>query len=121
MGNVKIVWAYMEKFSMGVWGLNIIDMFVITDIEFLSSIDTNLKAILGVLGAVYFAIQIPFKVLDLIEKRKTSKLENRIKEEEIKDTILKRKELKKANDLLEHFDETHELIKENNKKNKRKK
>ena len=80
-----------------------------------------LKAILGVLGAVYFAIQIPFKVLDLIEKRKTSKLENRIKEEEIKDTILKRKELKKANDLLEHFDETHELIKENNKKNKRKK
>ena len=118
MGSIRIVWAYMEKFSMGIWGLNIIDMFVITDVEFLSSIDANLKAILGALGAIYFVIQIPFKVLELIEKRKASKLENRIKEEEIKDTILKRKELKKANDLLEHFEDTHKLTRR--KKGKKK-
>jgi hypothetical protein len=108
MDGYRVIWGYLEKLSLGVWGLNIIDLLAISEIGFLKNLDSNLSTYLGVIGAVYLTVQIPFKVLELISKREHNRLVNELKEEDLKLKKQRQKELKKINDSFEAFDSVHE-------------
>lgn len=108
MDGYKIIWGYLEKLSLGVWGLNIIDLLAISEIGFLKNLDSNLSTYLGVIGAVYLTVQIPFKIIELNQKRQRGRLENELKEEDLKLKKKRQKELKRINDSFEAFDSVHE-------------
>lgn len=108
MVNYKIIWAYLEKFSLGLWGLNLMDLMAISDINFFEGLDANLKTAFGIVGFLYLLVQLPFKVLELISKRKSNQLENEIKQEELKLKKKRQKELQRINDSFEAFDSVHE-------------
>ena len=108
MDGFKIIWGYLEKFSLGVWGLNLMDLLAISEIGFLKNLDSNLSTYLGVIGAVYLTVQIPFKVLELISKREHNRLVNELKAEDLKDKKNHQKELNRIKDKFKAFDEVHE-------------
>lgn len=108
MVNYKIIWAYLEKFSLGLWGLNLMDLMAISDINFFEGLDANLKTAFGIVGFLYLLVQLPFKVLELISKRKSNELENEIKQEELKLKKKRQKELQRINNSFEAFDSVHE-------------
>lgn len=108
MVNYKIIWAYLEKFSLGLWGLNLMDLMAISDINFFEGLDANLKTAFGIVGFLYLLVQLPFKVLELISKRKSNQLENEIKQEELKLKKKRQKELQRINNSFEAFDSVHE-------------
>ena len=92
MGTMRLIWGYLEKFSLAMWGLNVMDILTIADIDFFKDIDENLKTYFGIVGFAYLLIQLPFKVIELISKQKFNKLENEMKEEDLKS---KKKHFKK--------------------------
>jgi hypothetical protein len=90
MGTMRLIWGYLEKFSLAMWGLNIMDILMIADIDFFKDIDGNLKTLFGIVGFVYLLIQLPFKVMGLISNHKFNKLQNQLKEQDLlKKRILK--------------------------------
>ena len=107
MGTMRLIWGYLEKFSLAMWGLNVMDILTIADIDFFKDIDANLKTYFGVVGFAYLLIQLPFKVLELISKQKFNKLENEMKEEDLKSKKKHFEKLESANNKLEAFDEVH--------------
>ena len=107
MGTMRLIWGYLEKFSLAMWGLNVMDILTIADIDFFKDIDANLKTYFGVVGFAYLLIQLPFKVLELISKQKFNKLENEMKEEDLKSKKKHFKKLEDANNKLEAFDQVH--------------
>tara|TARA_R110000796_G_scaffold6227_1_gene22411 strand:- start:238 stop:567 length:330 start_codon:yes stop_codon:yes gene_type:complete len=108
MDGYRIIWGYLEKLSLGVWGLNIIDLLAISEIGFLKDLDSSVSAYLGVIGAVYLTVQIPFKVLELISKREHNRLVNELKQEDLKDKRNNKKKLSSIKDKFEVFDQVHE-------------
>ena len=108
MDNYKLILGYLEKLSLGVWGFNLIDLMAISDINFLKNLDSNLATYLSVIGAVYLTVQIPFKIIELNQKRQRGILENELKEEDLKLKKKRQKELKRINDSFEAFDSVHE-------------
>jgi hypothetical protein len=107
MDGYKIIWGYLEKLSLGVWGLNIIDLLAISEIGFLEDLDGSVSTYLGVIGAIYLTVQMPFKIIELNQKRKRGRLENELKEEDLKLKKKRQKELKRINDSFEAFDSIH--------------
>jgi hypothetical protein len=83
MGTMRLIWGYLEKFSLAMWGLNIMDILMIADIDFFKDIDGNLKTLFGIVGFVYLLIQLPFKVMGLISNHKFNKLQNQLKEQDL--------------------------------------
>lgn len=112
------MWFYLEKFSLGIWGLTIIDLIAITDLEILGDISSDFKMWFALVGFLYIVIQLPFRILSLIAKRKHERLENELKEQELKERKKRINKLEKADEVLRHHEETHEMIKRNNKKDK---
>ena len=108
MDGFKIIWGYLEKFSLGLWGLNLMKLVSTFEIDFLKNLDSNLSTYLGVIGAVYLTLQIPFKVLELISKKEHNRLVNELKSEELKDKKNNHKRLNKIKDKFKAFDEVHE-------------
>ena len=108
MDNYKLILGYLEKLSLGVWGFNLIDLMAISDMNFLKNLDSNLATYLSVIGAVYLTVQIPFKIIELNQKRQRGILENELKEEDLKLKKKRQKELKRINDSFEAFDSVHE-------------
>ena len=108
MVNYKIILGYLEKLSLGLWGFNLMDLMAFTDINFFEGLDANLKSAFGIVGFLYLLVQLPFKILELIAKRKSNRLENELKEEELKLKKKRQKELQRINDSFEAFDEVHE-------------
>ena len=53
MGTMRLIWGYLEKFSLAMWGLNIMDILTISDIDFFKDIDENLKTYFVKLLIVY--------------------------------------------------------------------
>ena len=107
METLRGALGYLEKFSLGIWGLNLMDLLAISDIDFFKNIDENLKTYFGIVGFAYLLIQLPFKVLELISKRKFNKLENEMKEEDLKNKREYFKKLENTNKTIEGFDEVH--------------
>ena len=108
MVDYKIIWGYLEKLSLGLWGLNLMDLMALSDINFFEGLDANLKSAFGVVGFLYLLVQLPFKIIELNQKRKMHRLENELKEEDLKLKKKRQKELQKINDSFEAFDEVHE-------------
>ena len=107
MNSYKLIWGYLEKLSLGVWGLNLIDLLAISEIGFLKDLDGSVSTYLGVIGAVYLTVQIPFKVLELISKREHNRLVNELKQEDLKDKRNHKKNLSSIKDKFEAFDQVH--------------
>lgn len=107
MGTMRLIWGYLEKFSLAMWGLNIMDILMIADIDFFKDIDENLKTYFGIVGFAYLLIQLPFKVMELISKRKFNQLENEMKEEDLKSKKKHFKNLQNIDIDIEAFDEVH--------------
>jgi len=103
MDGYKIIWGYLEKLSLGVWGLNIIDLLAISEIGFLEELDGSVSTYLGVIGAIYLTVQMPFKIIELNQKRKRGRLENELKEEDLKLKKKKKKGKKKKKEKYETF------------------
>lgn len=59
-----------EKVVFSLWGVTILDFFAIFSFDLLKEIDSTLRTVFTLLGAIYFVIQLIFKVLDLTHKRK---------------------------------------------------
>lgn len=118
MATIKMVWFYLEKFSLGIWGLTIIDLIAITDLEILGDLSDDFKMWFALVGFLYLVIQLPFRVLSLISKRKSEKLENSLKRQELRERKKRLNELEKVDKELRHLDDTHEIIKRDNKKKK---
>ena len=107
MGTVRLIWGYLEKFSLAMWGLNVMDILTIADIDFFKDIDEKLKTYFGIVGFAYLLIQLPFKVMELISKRKFNQLENEMKEEDLKRKKKHFEKLEDINNKLEAFDQVH--------------
>jgi len=107
MFDIKLIFWYLEKFSLAMWGLNLMDIMAISNIDFFKDIDDNLKTYFGIVGFVYLLIQLPFKVMELISKHKFNKLENEIKEQDLLSKKTHLEDLKEVNKVLENFDEIH--------------
>lgn len=107
MFDYKIIWGYLEKISLAIWGVNIMDLMALTDINFFEGLDANLQTAFAIVGFLYLLIQLPFKIIELNQKRKSNKLENEIKEEDLKLKKKRQKELQRINDSFEAFDEVH--------------
>jgi hypothetical protein len=107
MGTMRLIWGYLEKFSLAMWGLNIMDILMIADIDFFKDIDGNLKTLFGIVGFVYLLIQLPFKVMGLISNHKFNKLQNQLKEQDLLSKKTHLKDLKEVNKVLENFDQIH--------------
>lgn len=107
MFNIRLFLGYLEKFSLTIWGLNLMDILTISNIDFFNNIDGNLKTLFGIVGFVYLLIQLPFKVMELISKHKFNKLENEIKEQDLLSKKTHLEDLKEVNKVLKDFDEVH--------------
>jgi hypothetical protein len=107
MGTMRLIWGYLEKFSLAMWGLNIMDILMIADIDFFKDIDGNLKTLFGIVGFVYLLIQLPFKVMGLISNHKFNKLQNQLKEQDLLSKKTHLEDLKEVNKVLENFDQIH--------------
>ena len=108
MNSFRVFCSYLEKISLGVWGLNIVDLLSISDVSFLKGLDEGLSVYLGVIGAIYLTIQIPFKVIELNQKRKSNIFDNALKQEDLKAKKKNQKDLKNISDRFTAFDAVHE-------------
>lgn len=107
MFKIKLFLGYLEKFSLAIWGLNLMDILTISNIDFFNNIDGNLKTLFGVVGFAYLVIQLPFKVMELISKHKFNKLENEIKEQDLLSKKTHLEDLKEVNKVMENFEQMH--------------
>jgi hypothetical protein len=107
MGTMRLIWGYLEKFSLAMWGLNIMDILMIADIDFFKDIDGNLKTLFGIVGFVYLLIQLPFKVMELISNHKFNKLQNQLKEQDLLSKKTHLEDLKEVNKVFQNFDQIH--------------
>ena len=97
----------MEKFSLAIWGLNLMDILAISNIDFFNDIDGNLKTLFGIVGFAYLVVQLPFKVMELLSRHKFNKLENELKKQDLLSKKTHLKDLKKVNKVLEDLDKFH--------------
>ena len=111
MFNIRLFLDYLEKFSLTIWGLNLMDILAISNIDFFNNIDGNLKTLFGIVGFVYLLIQLPFKVMELISKHKFNKLQNELKEQDLLSKKTHLEDLKEVNKVFENFDEIHKKYK----------
>jgi len=107
MFNIRLFLSYLEKFSLAIWGLNLMDLMSISNIDFFNNIDGKLKTLFGIVGFAYLLIQLPFKVMELISKHKFNKLENEIKEQDLLSKKTHLEDLKEVNKVIENFDRIH--------------
>ncbi len=107
MFNIRLFLSYLEKFSLTIWGLNLMDLMSISNIDFFNNIDGKLKTLFGIVGFAYLLIQLPFKVMELISKHKFNKLENEIKEQDLLSKKTHLEDLKEVNKVIENFDRIH--------------
>lgn len=59
-----------EKIMFSLWGITFLDFFAIFSFDLLKEVDSTLRTIFTLLGAIYFVVQLVFKVLHLTHKRK---------------------------------------------------
>lgn len=83
MTKLKSLLSFLENISLSIWGLTILDIIPLIDFNIFSSIDNTIKTSMALFGAIYFAISLPFKVFDLLHKKKLQKLDMEIKKEEL--------------------------------------
>ena len=98
----------MEKFSLFMWGLNLMDIMTVFEFGFFEYIDENLKTYFGIVGFIYLLIQLPFKVMELFSKHKFNSLQNEMKEQDLLNKKMHLKDLKKVNKVFEDLDKFHE-------------
>lgn len=74
----------LEKFAYSIWGITMIDFIPFIDLSFLSDVNSGLKGLVAVFGAIYFIIQIVFKTIELNHKRKYNNTVRKIQEEDLR-------------------------------------
>ena len=112
--NLKLYLSYMEKITLGVWGLTVMDLLAIIDLDFFS--DDVFRFYFSVIGFIYLLIQLPFKVIELNSKRKFNRIQNDLKSLELSDKIKQAEEIEKAQKILSRYDETYKIFNSNHQK-----
>jgi len=92
MAKIRALYAIMDTFLVGIWGLTIIDLMAIANIgEYdATAIDDGIKTILAVAGLFYLlVVKIPNEIAMNKLRRREKKLDNeakRMANKEFKDT-----------------------------------
>ena len=76
MSKIKYLYNLLDTLFLGVWGLTIMDLIPLLNIQIFESIDGVIKTLMAFVGCVYFVITIPHKI-------KMQKLDRKIRQEEL--------------------------------------
>ena len=76
MALIKLLWNISDLIVLGIWGLTIIDILKLADVNYYSSLDGWIKTLMALAGLIYFLITIPHKI-------KMQRLDRKLKEEQI--------------------------------------
>lgn len=75
MATIKTIYSLIRKVFLGFWGLTVIDLMPMFNIQALDGIDGAIKTGMALIGAIYLLIQIPFKLREMMHKKKMNKTE----------------------------------------------
>lgn len=76
MTKLKALYNLLDTVFLGVWGLTIMDLLPLFQVDLFSTLDNTIKTLMALAGFIYFLITIPHKL-------KMQRLERKIKEEEL--------------------------------------
>lgn len=102
--NYKMIFTYLEKFTLGIWGLTVMDLLAFIDLDSITSFDAEIKSIFAFVGLIYLLMQLPFKFMELKSKKRLNDLENDLKEQELKFKQKYSDQKEKINDALEYYE-----------------
>ncbi len=76
MAAIRLFFNILDVFFLSIWGLTIIDLLKLADVNTYTNLDDWIKTLMALAGLIYFLITIPHKV-------KMQKLDRKLKEEQI--------------------------------------
>jgi len=76
MSKLKAIINFLDTFFLSVWGITLMDLLPLIDLDLFSSLDNTIKTLMALAGFVYFVITIPHKL-------KMNKINRKIKQEEL--------------------------------------
>lgn len=76
MSKLKAIINFLDTFFLSVWGLTLMDLLPLIDLDLFSSLDNTIKTLMALAGFVYFVITIPHKL-------KMNKINRKIRQEEL--------------------------------------
>lgn len=81
----KIQWVYdiIKGIAFSFWGLTVVDLLAITNLQLLDGFDGVIKTAMAFAGFVYFIVTIPHKLKMQALERETKRLNNRMLNEEV--------------------------------------
>ena len=81
MDRIKTLINFLDTFFLSIWGLTIIDLLPLAQIQIFKTFDDSIKVLMAFSGLVYFIVTIPHKL-------KMQNLERKIKKEQYKKLAL---------------------------------
>ena len=76
MSKLKFLYNLLDTIFLGVWGLTIMDLVPLLNVEIFDSIDGVIKTLMAFVGLLYFIVTIPHKI-------KMQRLDRKIRKEEL--------------------------------------
>lgn len=76
MTKLKALYNLLDTVFLGIWGLTIMDLLPLFQVDLFSTLDNTIKSLMALVGFIYFIVTIPHKL-------KMQRLERKIKEEEL--------------------------------------
>lgn len=76
MTKLKAIYNLLDTIFLGIWGLTIMDLLPLFQVDLFSTLDNTIKSLMALVGFIYFLVTIPHKL-------KMQRLERKIKEEEL--------------------------------------
>ncbi len=76
MATIRLLFNILDIFFLSIWGLTIIDLLKLTDVNYYANLDDWIKTLMALAGLIYFLITIPHKI-------KMQRLDRKLKEEQI--------------------------------------
>lgn len=83
MVRLKSLYNIVDTFFFSMWGLTLIDLVAVANHNLFSDIDSKIKTVMAIVGAVYFLIKIYHNYFSWREERKQQKIDTEIKKEEL--------------------------------------
>jgi len=59
-----------EKIIFSIWGITFLDLFAVFNFDLLKEVDSTIRTIFTLLGAIYFVMQLVYKFLSLKSQRR---------------------------------------------------
>lgn len=94
MTKIKSLLNFVEYYFLSIWGLTILDIMPLVNLDIFDNIDDTIKTAMALFGAIFFLAQLPFKIMELVDKKKLRQIEIEHKAEELE-------RLRRENDLAD--------------------